>query len=93
MKEGRTRSSTKGEVGRQFATNVWNDTFDILKKIAPENELYAGLLQFRNTEETELTESQCPPFHWLLLPCCGPNKTQTKMQTKTQTKTKQQKHH
>jgi hypothetical protein len=41
MKEGRTRSSTKGEIGKQFATNVWKDTFDILKKIAPENELYS----------------------------------------------------
>jgi hypothetical protein len=41
MKEGRTHSSTKGEVGKQFASYVWNETFDILKKIAPENELYS----------------------------------------------------
>lgn len=42
MHESRTRSWTVGEVGKKFATNVWNDTFEILKKVAPgENELYS----------------------------------------------------
>jgi hypothetical protein len=46
--------------------------------------LSSGLLQFRNPEETERTESQSPRFR------CGygPNKMQTtKIQTKTKTQT------
>jgi hypothetical protein len=41
MHEARSRSNTLGETGKTFATHVWNDTIAILKKIVPENDIFA----------------------------------------------------
>jgi hypothetical protein len=41
MAEAPTRSSVKGESGKAFAENVWNDTIEILKKHVPNTEIYS----------------------------------------------------